>query len=92
MKDKYKLPFDLGNQSPQNDITAAGMQKAFADSKRLDKEITLRNMLLHFKQKHNETNEALASSGESKRCTSFKTIDVADIKEYIEAMLFDEGG
>lgn len=72
-----------------NKVTSADIQQAFADSKRLDKVNVLRDMLAHFKQKHDNINSALYYTGEEKRCSPFKTIDVDKINLYIDNILFN---
>lgn len=40
------------------------------------------DMLNHFRDKHDFTNQALRETGEGKRCKPFETIQVKDIVKY----------
>ena len=50
----------------------------------------LKKMLEHFKERNDNTNKSLASSGESEHCSPLKTIDVQELKDYMLTILEKE--
>lgn len=90
MTDKIKHPFTGVCDPSPKPLSPADIQKCFAEGKRMEKVVVIREMLSHFKQKHDNTNHALYTTGEGKRCKPFESIKVEDIKSYIESMSFDE--
>ena len=51
---------------------------------------TLKKMLEHFKERNDQRNKSLADNGERKHCSSLKTIDVQELKDYMLTILEKE--
>ena len=56
------------------------------------KQEILLDLLLHFKKKNDETNQALVSTGESKYTSPFERVEVSDIKNYAFRESAGKGG
>ncbi len=50
----------------------------------------LKKMLIHFKEEHDKSNQALQESGDSAYCSPFDTISVSELKDYIIKVLEEE--